>query len=191
MSDKSDMSDKMVLVRREMLFGRAKALERAKAPWCGKQRCLVSALGADYGVGSCRAASRDSWCRLWAQITALSPSNAAKRPQTTSPQFDHGGCIASQGRRAIKERQGSWTCVRDRSPRGRLPKRLTARRRRTYLTRDTYFSSARRRRTSLTQRRLIQMAQRGCRADCSGCGWRCSRMRSGSLPVRVRLCTLL
>ena len=52
--DKMDKMDKMLLVRREMLFGRANALERAKAPWCGKQRLLVSALGADYGVGTCR-----------------------------------------------------------------------------------------------------------------------------------------
>ena len=41
MSDKSDLSDKMALVRREMLFG------RAKAPLCGKQRLGVLALGAD------------------------------------------------------------------------------------------------------------------------------------------------
>ena len=29
---------------------------KPRASWCGEQRCLVSALGADYGVGTCRAA---------------------------------------------------------------------------------------------------------------------------------------
>ncbi len=88
MSDKSDLSDKMALVRREMLFGRAKALERAKAPWCSKQSPLVRQ-AEGLGVGFGRRLRRG----LLAQITALSPSNAAKRPQTTSPLIDHGGCI--------------------------------------------------------------------------------------------------
>ena len=73
MSDMSDKSDKMALVRREMLFGQAKALERAKAPWRGKQRGLVSALGADYGVGSCRQCGCP-WLRRteWSDMSDMS-----------------------------------------------------------------------------------------------------------------------
>ena len=154
-SDKSDLSDKMVLVRREMLFGRAKALERAKAPWSGEQRGLVSVWGADYGV--------------------IAPHSRSQTPPNNLP--------AVRPRRMYREvmSKGNQGAARelDLRPRPQSQRRLPER------------LPTRRRRTSLTQKRLIQMAQRGCLADCSGCGWRCSRMRSGSLPVRVRLCTLL
>ena len=115
---------KRPLVRRETLTGNTEASSCHTStpvhkvhhcPFCPSFRCRSQSssnrLSDKMPLG---AASRGSWYRLLAQITALSPPVAAKRPQTTPPQFDHGRCIARQGRSQIEAASREWTCVHDR-----------------------------------------------------------------------------